>query len=49
MWTIIKFDKKKINFLKKDLKKKLGPDCEIYIPKIESGFQENKIFDSLGI
>ena len=44
MWTIIKFDKKKINFLKKNLKKKLGPDCEIYIPKIIfSNYIKNKL------
>ena len=34
MWTIIKFDKKKFSFLKKDLNEKLGVDYKIYIPKI---------------
>ena len=33
MWTIIKFDDKKIEFLKKDFKKRLGEDIKIYIPK----------------
>ena len=33
MWTIIKFDEKKIEFLKKDFKKRLGEDIKIYIPK----------------
>jgi len=34
MWTIIKFDKKKLAALKNDLKLKLGEDLNIYIPKI---------------
>ena len=34
MWTIIKFDKKKINFLKKDFVKNLGKDVIIYTPKL---------------
>jgi len=34
MWTIVKFDKKKINLLKEDLRKKIGGDYKIYIPKI---------------
>ena len=34
MWTIIKFDKKKLESLKNDLKLKLGEDLNIYIPKI---------------
>ena len=33
MWTIIKFDKKSLEFLKKDFKKKLGTDVTIYSPK----------------
>ena len=32
MWTIIKFDKKKLDFLKKDFTKKLGKDFIIYNP-----------------
>ena len=34
MWTIIKFDKKKINFLKKDFSKYLGDDVILYRPKL---------------
>ena len=34
MWTIIKFDKKKLSFLKKDLQIKLGNNFKIYIPKL---------------
>ena len=34
MWTIIKFDKKKLDFLKKDFTKKLGKDFIIYNPKL---------------
>lgn len=34
MWTIIKFEKKSLNFLKSDLENKLGSSCKIYIPKI---------------
>ena len=34
MWTIIKFEKKSLNFLKSDLKNKLGTSCEFYIPKL---------------
>ena len=34
MWTIIKFDNKNLEFLKKGLKKKLGQDFYIYRPKL---------------
>ena len=34
MWAIIKFDKKKLIELKKDLSKKLGSDPELYLPKL---------------
>ena len=34
MWTIIKFEKNKFEFLKNDLEKKLGKDCIFYKPKI---------------
>ncbi len=34
MWTIIKINKKKFCFLKKDFQKKLGADCIFYSPKI---------------
>jgi|TARA_B100001079_G_scaffold265002_1_gene270158 hypothetical protein len=33
MWVIIKFDKKNLEFLKKELKKKLGDNFTIYSPK----------------
>ena len=44
MWTIIKFDKKNIEFLKKEFKKRLGEDTIIYTPKflIES-YKKNKL------
>ena len=34
MWTILKFDKKKFSFLKKDFQKKLGDDLIFYSPKL---------------
>ncbi len=34
MWTIIKFDKNNLAFLKKDLHKKLGDDLNFYLPKL---------------
>ena len=34
MWTVIKFEKKKINFLKQELINKLGHEVVIYCPKI---------------
>ena len=34
MWTIIKFNNKQLSFLKKDLEKKLDPECKFYIPKL---------------
>ena len=34
MWTIIKFEEKKFTFLKSDLEKKLGSNCQFYIPKL---------------
>ena len=34
MWTVIKFKKKNLELLKKDLKKKVGQDCSFYLPKI---------------
>ncbi len=44
MWTIVKFDKKNIEFLKKELKKTLGEDTIIYTPKffVES-YKKNKL------
>ena len=44
MWTILKFEKKNLSFLKGDLEKKLGSNCEIYIPKlIYKRYNNNKI------
>ena len=34
MWTIIKFDKKNLEILKRDFKDKLGKDFTIYSPKL---------------
>ena len=44
MWTIIKIDKKKINFLKSDLAKKIGNDFKVYVPKLRiQKFKQNKL------
>ena len=43
MWTVIKFDDKKIEFLKKDFKRKLGEDIKIYIPKFTIQKYRNNI------
>tara|TARA_Y100000591_G_C21679546_1_gene617338 strand:+ start:278 stop:775 length:498 start_codon:yes stop_codon:yes gene_type:complete len=40
MWTVIKFDNKKINLLQKDLREKIDNRFKIYIPKI--GIINNK-------
>jgi hypothetical protein len=46
MWTIIKIDKKRINFLNKDFKKKLGSKFQLYNPKIKiSKFKKNKLIN----
>ena len=43
MWTIIKFDKKKLDFLKEDFTKKLGKDFIIYNPKLSiQKYKNNK-------
>ena len=34
MWTVIKFDRKKLGLLKKDFQEKLGKDFTIYTPKL---------------
>lgn len=47
MWTIIKFDKNKINFLKSQLSLKIGSECKIYCPKILiENFKNNKLIKS---
>ena len=44
MWTVIKFEKKQINFLRQDLTKKLGSNYKIYIPKIKiQKYKKNKL------
>ncbi|MDC0529777.1 hypothetical protein OAN91_00470 [Pelagibacteraceae bacterium] len=53
MWTIIKFDKKKLSLLKKDFSEKLGKDFIIYNPKVflqkyKNNKLINKEFDVLG-
>ena len=46
MWTVLKFDKKNLSLLKEDLKKKLGKDYEIYIPKLKlQKFKNNKLIN----
>ncbi len=35
MWTVVKYDKKKLNIFIKDLKKKLNDDVLVYSPKIK--------------
>ena len=46
MWTILKFDKKKLNLLKQDFKKKLGDNIKFYIPKIKiQKFKNNKLIN----
>ena len=45
MWTIIKFDKKKLSFLKEDLKNKFGSNYSIYSPKLLiKKYRKNKVF-----
>ena len=46
MWAIIKFDKKKLNILKKDFSEKLGEDFNIYSPKIFiQKYKNNKLIN----
>ena len=43
MWAIIKFDKK-LNLLIQDLKKNLGDEFEIYLPKtVSQNYKNNKL------
>jgi len=53
MWTILKIDRKKIEFLKTDLKKKLGPNTDFYNPRLliqkyKNNKLVNKEFNLLG-
>ena len=34
MWTVIKFDKKKITLLKKELREKIDSKFKIYTPRV---------------
>ena len=43
MWAVIKFEKKKLSFLKEDLKKKLGDNCKFYLPKLVLKILSKKI------
>ena len=44
MWTIIKIDKKRLNFLKQDFKKKISGNFIFYNPKIRvQKFEKNKL------
>ncbi len=44
MWTVLKFDKKNLALLKKDLSRKLGKDFKIYIPKLRiQKYKNNKL------
>ncbi len=46
MWTILKFDKKELEFLKKDLKNKIGGDYIIYSPKLFiQKYKNNKVLN----
>ncbi len=46
MWTVLKFDKKNLELLKSDLKKYLGKDLKIYIPKLRvQKFKNNKLIN----
>ena len=48
MWTIIKFDKKKLDFLKEDFTKKLGKDFIIYNPKLFiQKYKNNKLIKEI--
>jgi len=44
MWTILKFEKTKLELLKTDLRQKIGNDFKIYIPKIQiQKYKNNKL------
>ena len=48
MWAIAKIEKKKINIFKEDINKKLGKNCEIYMPKMRIQiFYKNKIKEKI--
>ena len=44
MWTILKFDRKNLSLLRKDLKKRLGEEITIYVPKLRiQKYKNNKL------
>ena len=44
MWTIIKYDKKKLSFLKNDFSSKLGKDFIFYNPRLKiEKYNKNKL------
>ena len=46
MWTIIKFDRKKLKFLKKDFKEKLGENFTLYSPQLQfKKYKNNKLIN----
>ncbi len=46
MWKVLKIDQKSLGLLKEDLKKKLGEDFKIYIPKLRiQKFKNNKLIN----
>tara|TARA_B100000029_G_scaffold454689_1_gene481372 strand:+ start:290 stop:823 length:534 start_codon:yes stop_codon:yes gene_type:complete len=46
MWAVLKFDKKRIGFLKKDFTKKLGKNFVIYTPKLfVQKYKNNKLIN----
>jgi hypothetical protein len=46
MWVVLKLNRKKLNFLKQDFKKKIGKDFIIYDPKIKvQKYKNNKLKD----
>ena len=46
MWTVLKFDKKKLALLKEDLTGKLGKEFKIYIPKLRiQKYKNNKLIN----
>ena len=46
MWTILKFENKSIEILKKEFSKVLGKDCIIYVPKLfVQKYKNNKLIE----
>ena len=42
MWIIIKFNKKNVSIMMEDLKKKIGPEINFYVPKIRLQYIKKK-------